>query len=906
MRAMFTQRLLCRSPLLLAVAALLPACSGKDGESWIDQTSAAMVTDSPVFINEVHYDNVGTDSGEAIEVAGPAGTSLEGWSLVLYNGSANVRAPYETVALSGTLPDEGVGFGALAVAFASNGIQNGSPDAVALVAPDGTVAQFLSYEGSFEALTGPAAGLTSTDIGVAQTSDTPLGSSLQLTGTGSLYRDFAWIADVPASFGAINVGQLFQGAPVEAAPRLVGSVPADGTRGIPVDGSIELQFSEPVTVAKGGFVLICSTDREVALDVSGAETSYTVTPRTPLRAGEHCTLTVRAAAVTDSDDNDPPDAMARDQSLWFHVRREARIFEIQGRAHVSPLVGEFVSAVPGIVTAVDGSGFYLQDPQGDGDASTSDGIFVFTGGAPAVVPGDVVRVSGSVAEFRPGCSNCSPTSSGYANLSTTELVDVTELEIVARGQLLPEPTRIGRHGRTPPRQIIDNDSSGDVEDSKATWFDPWQDGIDFYESLEGMRVGVADAVAVGPTNRFGEVVVLADRGRTAQRRTARGGIVVQPHDFNPERLLVDDVLVPNPPQVDVGAVFTQPIVGVMSYSFGNFKLLNTEPLLASPSPLERERTSFGPIGPGELDVATFNVENLSSRDPQEKFEALADLIVDHLGSPDLLGLEEVQDDSGPRNDGVVSANVTLSRLIDAIAAAGGPTYEARQIDPLNNADGGQPGGNIRVAFLFRSDRGLTFVDRPGGTATAATDVVIGSDGRPELTLSPGRVTPEDAAFEDSRKPLVGELEFAGEKLFVVVNHWSSKGGDAPLFGRFQPPPLTSEEQRLAQARVVAAFVGELRAVDPRARVLVLGDLNDFPFSPPLQVLGKSGLLNLYQNQPVSERYSYVFDGNSQALDHILVSHELLGRARLDVVHVNAEFTERASDHDPLLARLRLR
>lgn len=109
-------------------------------------------------------------------------------------------------------------------------------------------------------------------------------------------------------------------------------------------------------------------------------------------------------------------------------------------------------------------------------------------------------------------------------------------------------------------------------------FDPDEDGIDFYESLEGMLVQVNNAVAVGPTNDFGEIPVLADNGVDATGRTDRGGIRVQPGDFNPERIIIDDAIISSEPQVDVGDQFNGSITGVIDYDFGNFKLLNTASL----------------------------------------------------------------------------------------------------------------------------------------------------------------------------------------------------------------------------------------------------------------------------------------------------------------------------------------
>ena len=160
-----------------------------------------------VFINEIHYDNTGTDTGEAIEIAGPAGTDVTGWSIVRYNGNGGTS--YGSDVLSGVLVNQQGGFGTLVVEYPSNGLQNGAPDGIALVDGSNTVVQFLSYEGSFAAVGGPADGMTSTDIGVAESSGTAVGDSLQLTGSGTQYSDFAWAAAQPSTFCAVNTGQTF-------------------------------------------------------------------------------------------------------------------------------------------------------------------------------------------------------------------------------------------------------------------------------------------------------------------------------------------------------------------------------------------------------------------------------------------------------------------------------------------------------------------------------------------------------------------------------------------------------------------------------------------------------------------------------------------------------------------------
>ena len=130
------------------------------------------------------------------------------------------------------------------------------------------------------------------------------------------------------------------------------------------------------------------------------------------------------------------------------------------------------------------------------------------------------------------------------------------------------------------------------------------------------------------------------------------------------------------------------------------------------------------------------------------FDALAEGFVEYVGSPDIVGLEEIQDDSGESDDGVVDAGLTLDRLVDAIATAGGPAYEWRQVSPEDKQDGGVPGGNIRNAFLFNPDR-ARFVDVEGGDATTDVEVVEGENGA-ELSVSPGRISPEDEAWEESR------------------------------------------------------------------------------------------------------------------------------------------------------------
>ncbi|MFW6689696.1 endonuclease/exonuclease/phosphatase family protein [Streptomyces sp. MAR4 CNX-425] len=574
---------------------------------------------------------------------------------------------------------------------------------------------------------------------------------------------------------------------------------------------------------------------------------------------------------------------------------QTRIRDIQGGTRISPLAGAQVTGVPGTVTAVrafgSARGFWMQDARPDTDAATSEGVFVFTGSTtPDVAPGDAVEVSGSVAEYYPG-------GKGAGLQSVTELTDAA-WTVVSSGNPLPRPFAL--RGATVPGRYAPDADGGGIEELRLR---PGSYALDRYESLEGMRVAVRDARVVGPTSEYHELWVTAE---PARNRTARGGVLYSGYrDPNGGRLKVASLIpfAERPfPVLDVGDHLGGVTAGPLDYDqFGGYELQATT--LGTGEQTGPGRESTRPQRAAELSVATYNVENLSARDGDAKFDRLARALVDRLASPDIVALQEVQDDNGPADDGVTGAGATLRKLTDAIAAAGGPAYEWRQIDPVDDADGGRPGGNIRVAFLF-DPRRVSFTDRPGGDAT--TPVEVGDvGGTPALSASPGRIAPGDPAWNDSRKPLAGEFTFRGRPVFVVATHFNSKGGDQSLDSRFQPPARGSEEQRIAQAAAVNGFVRDVLAVDRKAGVVVAGDINDFPFSPAVERLTAGrALVDLVNRLPRDERYGYVYNGNSQVLDHILTSPALAARADYDIVHLNAEYADQASDHDPSVARLR--
>ncbi len=719
------------------------------------------------WINEFHYDNVGTDSGEFIEIAAASGFDITGWTLWRYNGAVpNAAVTYGNGA-SGTGTAAGVllsdfsftaandsnGVRFYSFNFAQDGIQNGNNDGFALVGPSGftgginggQVLQYLSYEGVISGTTnGPAAGLSSVDIGVSE-NGVPVGFSLQLGGTGNAAAAFSWQGAIQNTIGKANTNQIIQ--------------------------------------AGGG---------------GGGGTSTVA------------------------------------------------IYTIQGAQQRSPLENTSV-ITSGIVTAVTSNGFYLQDPTGDGNVNTSDAIFVFTGTRPSVAVGDSYSVAATVSEFTQS------TVSG--SLSVTQLVRPT-LTFVSANNTLPAATLIGAGGRLPPTSKIDSDNFGT--------FNPAVDGVDFYESLEGMRITVADASAVSPTVGGREFYVVANRGAGATGINARGGITLSATDFNPERIQIDAALLGGvAPNVNVGDRFGD-ITGVVGYFNGNFEVLPTAVNVTSGG-LQRTVASV-PSGGDRLTVASYNVQMLDTSDPA-RFATLAGQIKNNLKNPDIIALQEIKESGDTRTVGAA--------IIAGLAAQGVTGYAY--------ADGGAAGSNggtIRTGYLYRTDR----VSLPGGT-----------------------IVQDDAVFDNFRPALQATFVFNGQEVTLINNHFAAKLGSTPLYGTTQPPINGREAIREAQAQFVNNLVDSILATNPNANVIVLGDLNEFSFSRALANLRGTGAAEVLYDladrllDPLNA-YDYNFEGNSQLLDHILVSARLLGLdPRIQIMRINSEFWDQFADHDPLLA-----
>ncbi len=575
------------------------------------------------------------------------------------------------------------------------------------------------------------------------------------------------------------------------------------------------------------------------------------------------------------------------------------------------MLGEEVVA-EGVVTAPAPEGFHLEDPEGDGREATSDAVLVSSGSVPDVRAR--VRVTGRVAEPVPGGEET-------VNLPVTTL-EASSVEVLEEGGELPDPVVLGSEGRVPPEvELIGEDELPvDLREPDAARdvpLEPAAEGLDFWESLEGMRVTVEAPVAVSPTRDFDddvEVWALVEDGAHVtpdDALTDRGVLLLQPHpenrgDQNPERvrLSFEDGLYPaSPPELAVGDGLGD-VTGVVGYSFGSFEVRATAAGGVEPGGLEPGSSSLEGTA-DRVTVGVYNVENLNPLPATADRRArLGAQIAGRLGGPDVVALQEIQDGNGTRggaDDPETDATATLEALADAVAAAGGPAYDFVDVAPEPNSSGGVPGGNIRNAFLWNPAR----VERVSHRSLDS-----------EALAAAG--APEPDAFEDGRDPLVATFELDGRRLTVVNVHFSSRAGSTPIFGAVQPFRQEGEAEREAQSRAVHAWVEARLGEDPDARVAVVGDFNTFEFTDDLtEMLPGEGdgavLENLQRSVPAGDRHTYVFEGNAQALDHFFVTGSLRGGAELDVVHLNAEFPPAdgpdgitsASDHEPLLGRLLL-
>ncbi|EJR89803.1 hypothetical protein IKG_05973 [Bacillus cereus VD200] len=552
-----------------------------------------------------------------------------------------------------------------------------------------------------------------------------------------------------------------------------------------------------------------------------------------------------------------------------------QIHDIQGKSHISPYNKRNVKGVIGVVTWIGKDGFYMQDPNPDDDLATSEGIYVYKKEANVKI-GDLVQVDGQVEEF---------IGQGYADRFETDL-SITEIKakvitVKAEGQELPKAVIFGESGVKIPDKIIDNDAFDK--------FDPAEDAIDFYESLEGMLVKMPKPTIIAPQKNGNLYVTVANSGDKIT--TKWGTPVVEEDNENPERL---SLKVGRNYVAKSGDRIDGDVTGIVGYDYANYRILPIEEL----PPLQDGgfKTVGATIQPrmDKLTVATYNIENFSANVQQtsdEKVKRLAYAIKYNLKMPDIIGVQEMQDNNGTIDDGTTDASLSAQRLVNAIREIRGPEYEYVDISPENNKDGGAPGANIRVGFFYNKSR----------VKLAKNPVLLEKN-----IVSVGK---NISTFDNTRKPLAAEFTFQGKNIVVISSHLNSKLGDASPFGKIQPVVLKSEEKRIELAKEVNHFVKEIQNREEGAPVVVVGDMNDVEFSKPMQALKGSIMKEMLETVPKKNRYTYIHDGNAQALDHIFVTKNIAPFTIVDPVHLNSNIMEthgRMSDHDPVLAQINLK
>ena len=895
---------------------------------------ATAPTGTTVFINELHYDNFEDDQGEFVEIAGPAGTDLTGYSLALYNGNSNALSVYNTVDLSSeTIDDEGNGYGAFSVAI--SGIQNGGPDGFALVDGDDNVLQFLSYEGTFTAASGPASGLTSTDIGVAEDNNTQVGQSLQLTGTGLVYEQFDWQAPAAESPGSINSGQVF-GIPVDNPPTVASTDPADEATDVATFADVVITFDEEVTFANDAAVLSCDNNNQ-AYTLTGSDDVYTLAPDADLPGESTCVVTLDVTKIQDVDGNssdnlaDDADDNDADGLYTFSFTTAAPlqttlISTIQGSGN-NVTDDQTIFLVEAVVVGDlqennELDGFFIQeeDANSDNDILTSEGIFVYCEddavNCPDVSQGDLVQVV-AVADDAFGMSQLEPQSPSDVSVVGTAALPT------AASVSFPVPNPVG--------------------------------GVDHLERFEGMLVEVTTPMAITEYfnyDRFGEMVLFTNGAVTANdfvrpyQFTAKNSpdaaqFQQSQQDFEQSTITLDDGSTSqNPPTLPyppggfgVNNSFRAMDVvtgldGVLNYSFSKWRIHNydrsadaeivTDGTLTF-NELNPRPTTTPTLPAGNLRVASFNVLNYFNGDGQgggfptprgadtaQEFQRQSAKIAEAICGldADIVGLNEIENDY---EQGNLSAAATLVAGLNASNLCGNRIYD--YVDPGQNLGTDQ----IAVGFIYDTNtvsllqnaNNPAFLDDTASFVTAP--VFVGPD--------TNRV-PLAATFVTSQ----------GAELTVLVNHFKSKGGDGTGENADQSDGQGNWNQRRTEAsQAILTWIGANPTGSTDPDYMILGDLNAYDEEDPVTTLESDGFTDLVNQFQGDDAYGYVFDGRWGYLDYALANSSLLSQV-LGAAdwHINADEPDaldydttfnppewyeqnefRSSDHDPVIVSLNL-
>ncbi|QRW27066.1 endonuclease/exonuclease/phosphatase family protein [Rhizoctonia solani] len=614
------------------------------------------------------------------------------------------------------------------------------------------------------------------------------------------------------------------------------------------------------------------------------------------------------------------------------------IASINGNGYGSPYAGQTV-AVQGLVTAKGPSGFWLADV-GNTTSVGSSGIYVFSTSTTVrgqVTVGDIVSLgSARVALYRAAADT--------DNIFLTELTSPTNITVLSSNNTVT-PIVIGKDRPGPPTEQYTSLDGGNVfgfpnnqsqlSTSNIT-LQPAVYGLDYWQSLVGTLVTVRSPVALGFPNTYGDFWTHGDWKVTGKNK--RGGLTITSDatgatDANPEAIAVGSPLdgTRNPPAaanstgLRLGSTLTD-ITGILTYAFDTYRVLPlTAPRVISAPEYNPVPTEFSSNSTADsencstLTLGDYNVENLDPKDAH--LPVIASHIVQYLKTPDVMWLQEIQDENGATNDGTTSAKGTLDALVAAIHNASianggaGVNYSWAQVDPIDGTNGGEPGGNIRPAFIYKPEV-LEIINFRQGTANDSA-VVTGTGSNTTINFNPVLVSPENSAFVSSRKPLVAHFRVRATNatLWSINVHQASKGGSSPIEGDWRTPANGAIEARVAQAKVTSAFIKTILDADPAANIMIAGDFNEFLSTPvafdPYYSVGMRDLDVVVNRDPV-ERYTYIFDMNTQQLDHALVSPAIWNSTKIKVewdhVHVNTwrETTAlRASDHDPSVGKVRL-
>ena len=620
--------------------------------------------------------------------------------------------------------------------------------------------------------------------------------------------------------------------------------------------------------------------------LGGVGATYLSAEVNEVSAAEVKTEVVTPATTTDKNEGTPAGATA--PAAQVTAPKEVKnIGEVQGESHQSPLVGKEVVINNVVVTKTDKTGFYVQDKVSDNNPRTSDAVYVAS--KDKVESGDLLKVQGTVKEgymeeysVKPGQTFKKPAGS----LTVTQIINAT---ITKLGKAdLPKALNISEKM---PKDIVDN---------TPTKYNPETEALDYWESLEGMRVEVTKPKVTGPQYK-GDIYVLPGDYK-GQKLNNIGGVNLRPGVQNTEVL---PITVGNSFVAKAKDYFNENISGVVTYKNKTYKIDPSSVPVIQDGGLKREVSKIYP-SEDKLTIASYNIENFSANNnghdetPEEKVDKIANSFIKEVHSPDIITLIEVQDNNGGVSDGTVDGVKSGEKLAQRIKSLGGPDYKYTEIAPVDGKDGGKPGANIRVAYLYNPKR-VTLIGKEKGGSEEAARFVNG-----HLEKNPARIDPTSVHFEKVRKSLAAEFEFKGERIVVIANHLKSKLGDDAIYGSNQPSIENTKAKRIEEAKILNAFIKEGLRQNPNLKFVLTGDFNDFEFSDSVKTIVGNELVNLMAEHEQGDRYSYFYRGSNQSLDNILISKNIKDKVVFSPVHINASFMEehgRASDHDPVVVQI---